>query len=91
MTGAQVTFLGQYRQNERLVDRARRRRQELLGTRTIWIIEAARGEYVAEHRFAEPPRIADLLARLGADSSILAVRVEEQTGRRRDEAAGAAE
>ncbi len=94
MTG-QVTFINQFRQpertGERLVDRARRRRQALLGTRTVWVIETAQaGMPVTEHRFDDPPRIADLVALAGADASLVAVRTEEVTGRRRDDAAGAA-
>ncbi len=87
MSGAQVSYIGAFRQAERpverLAERARRRRRELIGTRKIWIVEIATpAQGVAIHRFMEPPRVADLLARIGADATLVGLRVEEVPGRR---------
>ena len=87
MSGAQVSYIGAFRQAERsgepLVERARRRRQELIGTKKVWLVEIATADHgVALHRFMEAPRIGDLLARSGADATLVSLRVEEVPGRR---------
>lgn len=88
MSGAQVSYIGAFRQAERsgepLAERARRRRQELIGTKKIWLVEiATAGQGVALHRFMEAPRIGDLLARSGGDATLVSLRVEEVSGRLR--------
>lgn len=96
MSGAQVSYIGAFRQGQRstecLVERARRRRRELIGTRKIWIVEIeTQVQGVAQHRFLEPPRVADLLARIGADATLIGLRVEEVPGRKCLTMAAAAE
>lgn len=87
MSNGQVSYLAAFRkaahQGERLADRARRRRHELIGTRKIWVVEiATQAQGVALHRFLEPPSVGDLMARLGADATVIGMRVEEVPGRR---------
>ena len=83
MSGAQITFIEQYRLPESLLQRARRRRDEALGRRMACIIQTSKdGDGVKEHVFSGVPRLGDLIARTGPDVSIVGVRMEPVVGRK---------
>ena len=61
-----------------LFDRARTGRRTALADRTVTIIQAAGDDgKIVEHRFLVMPRIADLIARLGANARVIGMRVEK--------------
>ena len=83
MTSAQITFIGQYRPSESLLDRARRRRDEALGRRMACIVQTSKdGDGIVEHVFSGLPRLGDLIARTGPDVCIVGVRMEPAVGRK---------
>lgn len=78
MTETRVTpFTPRKKPAPKLLDRARTGRDSALGCRMVTVIRvvAPNGTEV-EHRFTSMPRIADLIARLGAETRILGLRME---------------
>lgn len=91
MSGAQITFIEDYRLPESLVQRARRRRDEALGRRMACIIQTSTdGDEIKEHVFSGVPRLGELIARTGPDVRIVGVRMEPVVGRKTCDAARAA-
>ncbi len=85
MTGAQITYIDQYRRTEGraegLADRARRRRAEALERRMVCIIQTTKDdEGIVDNVFYGPPRLIDLMARTGPEARITGVRMEPLGG-----------
>ncbi|MCZ8153382.1 MAG: hypothetical protein O9292_13460 [Rhodobacteraceae bacterium] len=78
MTENRVSLLSTRKQpTESLLDRARNGRRTALADRMVTIIQTSTdGTTFAEHRFPAMPRVVDLLARLGGDALVVAVRTE---------------